>query len=93
MSADPSFEMKRRLIAACEDTFMKQTGCAVIDISKHFYASDKFPLGGAHIVHYEHEFYREAGVYLSHILGGGKQRQFTKADENYIAMRNLRLDR
>ncbi len=91
--ADPLFRRKQKLIALCEDIFAKQTGCAVIDISKHFYASDKFPLGGAHIVHYEQEFYREAGVFLSHILGGGKQRSFGKADENYIAMRDLRLER
>ncbi len=93
LQEDEFFEKKRRLIALCEDIFIKQTGCAVIDISKHFYASDKFPLGGAHIVHYEHEFYREAGVYLSHILGNGRQRIFVKADENYIAMRDLRLER
>jgi len=93
MSDDPDFERKREFITFCEDIFIQQTDCAVIDISKHFYASDKFPLGGAHIVHYEHEFYREAGVFLAHILSGGKQRKFTKADENYISMRNLRIER
>ncbi len=93
MAEDPDFQRKREFIAFCEDIFVQQTDCAVIDISRHFYASDKFPLGGAHIVHYEHEFYREAGVFLSHILNGGKQRKFTKADDNYISMRNLRLER
>ncbi len=93
LTDDPLIEEKRRLIAMCEEIFEAETGCAVIDISKHFYASDKFPLGGAHIVHYEHEFYREAGVYLSHILGNGKQRRFVRADETYIAMRDLRLER
>lgn len=93
LTEDPLLERKRRLISACEEAFMRQTGCAVIDISRHFYADDKFPLGGAHIVHYEHEFFREAGVYLSHILGGGRQRAFFKADENYIALRDLRLER
>lgn len=93
MPEDPLLRRKRKLIAMCEEVFEKQTGCAVIDISKHFCASDKFPLGGAHIVHYEHEFYREAGIYLAHILGSGKQRRFLKADENYIEMRDLRLER
>ncbi len=93
MAEDPDFERKREYIAFCEDIFIQQTNCAVIDISKHFYASDKYALGGAHMVHYEHEFYREAGVFLAHILSGGKQRKFTKADDNYITMRNLRLER
>ncbi len=93
MPSDPNFERKRELMTMCENIFIQQTDCAVIDISKHFYSSDKFQFGGAHIVHYEHEFYREAGVFLSHILGGGKQRKFTKADDNYISMRNLRLER
>lgn len=93
LSEDPLLMQKKELISMCENIFMQQTRCAVIDISKHFYADDKFPLGGAHIVHYEHEFYREAGVYLAHILGGGKQRAFFKADENYIALRDLRLER
>lgn len=93
LDEDPLFKQKQELVALCEETFEQITGCAVIDISKHFHASDKFPLGGAHMVHYEQEFYREAGVYLAHILGNGKQRRFVKADENYIAMRDLRLER
>ena len=93
MEDDPVLERKREFIAFCEDIFIKQTDCAVIDIAKHFYASDKFPLGGADPIHYEHEFYREAGVFLAHILSSGKQRKFTKADESYISMRNLRLER
>lgn len=93
MDEDPYLERKREFIAYCEDLFINQTDCAVIDISKHFYASDKYPLGGARMVHYEREFYREAGVFLAHILSGGKQRKFTKADDAYISMRNLRLER
>ena len=93
MAEDPDFERKREFIAFCEDIFIQQTNCAVIDISRHFYASDKYPSGGAHMVHYEHEFYREAGVFLAHILSGGKQRKFTKADDNYITMRDLKLER
>ncbi len=90
---DPDLERKRELIALCENVFAEQTGCAVIDISKHFYASDRFPQGGAGIVNYEHEFYREAGVFLAHILSGGKQRKFTRADDAYITMRDLKLER
>ncbi|MBQ8903737.1 MAG: capsular biosynthesis protein, partial [Oscillospiraceae bacterium] len=93
MADDPELQRKREIIAMCENVFIQQTDCAVIDISKHFYSCDKFKFGGAHIAHYEHEFYREAGVFLSHILSGGKQRKFTKADDNYISMRNLRLER
>lgn len=93
MKPDPDFNRKRELIGFCEELFEELTGCYVIDLSKHFMASDKFPLGGAHIVHYEQEFYYEAGVYLSHILKGSKLRRFDKPDENYLTLRNLRLER
>ncbi len=94
MAEDKLLEKKRALIAMCEDIFAQITKCAVIDISKEFYASDKFPLGGAHIVHYEQEFYREAGVYVAFILAAkGKQRKFLKANENYQIIRNLRINR
>ena len=69
------------------------TGCYVIDISKHFYSSDSFVFGGAHIVHYEEEFYRTAGRYISEIIAGTDRQVFSAVDENYLLLRSLRLSR
>lgn len=90
---DGMFDIKRKFISLCEERFASVTGCYVIDISKHFYASDSFPLGGAHIVHYEEEFYRQAGEYVGMIMQGTERRVFSTVDENYILLRNLRLQR
>ncbi len=69
------------------------TGCYVIDISKHFYSSDRFPLGGAHIVHYEDEFYRQTAEYISEILKGTDKKIFSTVDDTYLLLRTLKLDR
>lgn len=90
---DGMFEIKRKFISLCEERFSSVTGCYVIDISKHFYSSDKFPLGGAHIVHYEEEFYRRTAEYISVILKGSEQRLFSSVDENYLLLRGLKLER
>lgn len=90
---DGMFEIKRKFISLCEERFASVTSCYVIDITKHFYASDSFPLGGAHIVHYEDEFYRQAGAYISEILSGSSRRVFSTVDDNYLLLRNLRLSR
>ena len=87
------FEIKRKFISLCEERFSSVTGCYVIDISKHFYSSDRFPLGGAHIVHYEDEFYRQTAEYISAILNGTEQRIFDIVDENYLLLRGLKLNR
>lgn len=90
---DGMFEIKRKFISLCEERFSSVTGCYVIDISKHFYSSDKFPLGGAHIVHYENEFYRQAAQYISDILNGCEQKIFSTVDDNYLLLRGLKLNR
>lgn len=90
---DGMFQIKKKFISLCEERFASVTGCYVIDISKHFYSSDSFPLGGAHIVHYEDEFYRQTGEYISEILAGSSRRVFSTVDENYLLLRNLRLER
>ena len=87
------FEIKKKFISLCEERFSSVTGCYVIDISKHFYSSDKFPLGGAHIVHYEEEFYRQAAEYISDILNGSEQKIFSTVDDNYLLLRGLKLNR
>lgn len=87
------FEIKRKFISLCEERFSSVTGCYVIDISKHFYSSDEFPLGGAHIVHYEEEFYRCTAEYISAILNGSEQKIFSTVDENYLLLRSLKLNR
>lgn len=90
---DGMFEIKKKFISLCEERFASVTGCYVIDISKHFYSSDSFPLGGAHIVHYEDEFYRQTGEYINEILSGSSRRVFSTVDDNYMLLRNLRLSR
>lgn len=87
------FDIKRKFISLCEERFSSVTGCYVIDISKHFYSSDRFPLGGAHIVHYEDEFYRQTAEYISAILNGTKQKNFSAVDDNYLLLRSLKLNR
>ena len=86
-------EEKRAFIRTFEDMFAELTGCCVIDISKHFYGSDSFPLGGAHMVHYEDEFYALAGRYVSEIISGSGKRYYDKADDDYIFLRDLKLGR
>lgn len=93
MEQDPLFALKKRFIALCEDLFIQFTGCYVIDISKHYYSSDSYPRGGAGIVNYEDEFYRVAADYLIKIINGDKTHKFDKPDMDYIALRNLRLER
>lgn len=93
METDGMFNIKKKFISLCEERFANVTGCSVIDISKRFYASDSFPLGGANIVHYEQEFYRQAGVYINEIITGGSRRIFNRVDENYLLLRDMRINR
>jgi poly-gamma-glutamate synthesis protein (capsule biosynthesis protein) len=90
---DGMFEIKKKFISLCEERFAGITGCYVIDISKHFLSSDSFPLGGAHIVHYEDEFYRQAGEYISRILNGEERHVYSTVDDNYLLLRSLKLNR
>lgn len=90
---DGMFEIKKKFISLCEERFASVTGCYVIDISKHYYSSDSFPLGGAHIVHYEDEFYRQTGEYITEIISGSSRRVFSTVDDNYLLLRNLKLNR
>ncbi|MGN0651320.1 MAG: CapA family protein [Oscillospiraceae bacterium] len=90
---DEMFDIKMKFISLCEESFASITQCYVIDISKHFHSSDRFPLGGAHIVHFEEEFYRQAGVYISEILLGTDKRVFSGVDANYLLLRDLKLNR
>lgn len=93
MPDDGMFEIKKKFISLCEERFAGVTGCYVIDVSKHFYSSDGFPLGGAHIVHYEEEFYRRAAECISEILKGTEQKVFSSVDDNYLLLRTLKLNR
>lgn len=90
---DNMFEIKKKFISLCEERFSSVTGCYVIDISKYFYSSDKFPLGGADIVNYEEEFYRQTAEYISAILKGSEQRRFETVDDNYLLLRGLKMER
>ena len=93
LSDDGMFEIKKKFISLCEERFISVTGCCVIDISRYFYSSDKFKLGGADIVHYEDEFYRQAGEYISEIMQGSERRIFSTVDDNYLLLRDLKLNR
>lgn len=93
LESDKMFAIKKRFISLCEERFASLTQCYVIDISRHFFASDSFRLGGADLVHYEDEFYRQTGEYIRQILSGSGQRVYNRADENYIMLRDLRLGR
>lgn len=90
---DGMFEIKKKFISLCEERFAGVTGCYVIDISKHFYSSDRFPLGGAHIVHYEEEFYRQTAEYISEILKGTDKKIFSTVSDTYLMLRTLKLER
>ena len=87
------FIIKKRFISLCEERFACVTGCYVIDISRKFYASDSFPLGGVDIIHYEEEFYRQAGAYISEIITDGSRRVFSSVDDSYILLRDMRAQR
>ena len=89
--SDKLNNIKRKFIALCEERFASVTKCYVIDISKKFYSSDKYIYGGANIVHYEDEFYRLAGDYISQILNGNPNKLYNEVDENYILLRDLKL--
>ncbi len=91
--SDDTFEEKKAFIAEYEDKFARLTGCFVIDISKRYYADDRFPLGGAHIVHYEDEFYSRCCKRISEILGGSNERYREDVDEEYIKLRDIRINR
>ncbi len=90
---DPLFASKKKFITLCEDLFIQVTNCYVIDISRSYHASDAYPKGGAHIVHYEDEFYTMAARYLGAIIRGDSRRLFNRADEKYILLRNMRIER
>lgn len=44
-------------------------------------------------MHYEDEFYRQAGAYISEIITGGGRHVFTSVDEDYILLRDMRAQR
>ena len=88
---DNTFEEKKAFIAEYEEKFARLTCCYVIDVSKHFFADDRFPLGGAHIVHYEDEFYSQCCKRITEILDGSDKRYTDKVDESYIKLRDIRV--
>lgn len=65
---DGTYEEKVKYIKNLEKIFIETTNCYVIDDSRKYMASDDFPLGGAHIVHYESQFYMKAGQKLLSII-------------------------
>lgn len=92
-SGSEDLEKRKQAILQYEKMFEDLTNCYVIDISKHYFASDKFPLGGAHIVHYEDEFYNQSCSILMQIFSGSGHKRYDEVDERYLFMRNQRLNR
>ncbi len=91
--SDPLLATKRKFITLCEDLFVQVTDCCVIDLSKFYHADDAYPRGGAHMVHYEDEFYCLAARCLGSVIRGDTRRLFNKPDEKHILLRNMRLGR
>ena len=89
--SDNTFKTKKAFINGFEEEFARLTDCRVIDISKRFYADDRFALGGAHIVHYEDEFYSQCCKHITAFLAGADSRYTDKVDEEYIALRDMKI--
>lgn len=89
--SDNTFKTKKAFINGFEEEFARLTDCCVIDISKRFYADDRFALGGAHIVHYEDEFYSQCCKHITAFLAGVDSRYTDKVDEEYIALRDMKI--
>ena len=89
--SDKSLACKKEFIARYEQQFSEISGCYVVDISKHYYADDSFALGGAHIVHYEDEFYSECCKHISDIIRNGGERYRDTVDNEYIALRDMKI--
>ncbi len=90
---DDLYDIKRKFVSLCEERFASITHCYVIDISKNFYSSERYPYGGKGLTNYEEKFYRQTSEYLSQIIRGTEQRIFTAVDENYILLRTLKIKR
>ncbi len=90
-NAGRALDKRKQAILQYEKMFEDLTKCYVIDISKHYYASDKFPLGGAHIVHYEDEFYNQSCSILMQIFSGSGRKYYDEADDRYLFLRDQRL--
>ena len=93
LSDDSAFAEKKEFLERYESMFAALTDCYVVDVAKHFYADDSFALGGAHIVHYEKEFYSCCAKHITEILSGCEEKYHSEADKNYILLRNLKLKR
>ncbi len=88
---DGTFAEKKEFVERYEKIFYELTDCYVIDVAKHFYADDSFSLGGAHIVHYEKEFYSCCAKHITEILKGSTEKYYSDIDKNYILLRDLKL--
>lgn len=93
LEKDDMLEFKKKFLTLCEERFASVTNCYIIDIARYFYSSDKFPLGGANTVHYEEEFFIQAANCISRILDGSERRLFSAVNENYLLLRDLKLER
>lgn len=88
-----NIDRKQRFVSAMENIFVQMSDCYVIDIAKHFYADDRFPLGGADSVHYEDEFYAKACEYVTRILHGSPDKMIDYVDKSYILKRDAVIKR
>ncbi len=93
LEKDNMLKFKKKFLALCEERFASVTECYIIDIARFFWSSDKFPLGGADTVHYEEEFFRQSAEYIAQILEGRERKLYADVNENYLLLRNLKLER
>lgn len=89
---DDSFADKKIFLSQMENMFISLTDCFVVDVAGKFYADDSFPLGGAHIVHYESEFYSCCCRHITEILSGSDVKIHKAVNEDYLLRRDMLLN-
>lgn len=92
IKSDPDILAKNNtFIYDMETLFNYETDCFVIDISKFYFADERFPMGGSSEVHYEKEFYEKACRHVLRILRGNTNKLYDQVDKIYLLKRDAML--
>ncbi len=91
LQTDDRYQEKLCFIRKFEELFTQLTDCYVIDLTKYYYSDDKFPLGGAHIAHFEAQFYKDCCKSITEIIRGNKNRYYSSPDKQYLMLRDIKL--
>ena len=62
------FANAKALLEMCEDRFIANTECYVLDNSKNYVSDENFAAGGAGIARFEADFYSAAADYIDYIV-------------------------